>query len=315
MLVVPMSTVRAAAPLELNADSHLVFADQDQAAEILGTEDDFVRQMSDVDRQLRLNSDVAIDQRAYLLFAREQARTWTDLEQESMRQAFADLQPRLAQLPSLWPRTIWLIKSSGREEGNAPHCRGNAIVWPTSSLQTPPKELAKILAHELFHILSRQSQARQTRLYQILGFSAAQSIELPESLLQRKLTNPDAPTVDCVITIEHGSENLHFTPLLLSKRAKYESLAGRSVFSELQFALLQITKKDDVWRATDRDRPDLRDPETLPRFFAQIGRNTGYIIHPEETLADNFVHLLYPKDELPDPWIVERLRERLQELP
>ena len=37
-----------------------------------------------------------------------------------------------------------------------------------------------------------------------------------------------------------------------------------------------------------RRQPVLLDPEDLPDYHRRIGRNTNYIIHPDEILADNF---------------------------
>ena len=42
-------------------------------------------------------------------------------------------------------------------------------------------------------------------------------------------------------------------------------------------------------------------------FFAQVGRNTNYIIHPEEILAENFVLALEGELEVKDEWVVERM--------
>ena len=36
-------------------------------------------------------------------------------------------------------------------------------------------------------------------------------------------------------------------------------------------------------------------PDEAEGFFEQIGRNTSYILHPEETLANNFVFLITEK--------------------
>jgi hypothetical protein len=46
-------------------------------------------------------------------------------------------------------------------------------------------------------------------------------------------------------------------------------------------------------------------------FFEQIGRNTNYIIHPEETLANNFVHLMTAKQDLKNPEIPEKIEQLL----
>jgi hypothetical protein len=42
-------------------------------------------------------------------------------------------------------------------------------------------------------------------------------------------------------------------------------------------------------------------------FFEQIGRNTDYIIHPEETLANNFVYLMMAKEDLKNPDIPKNI--------
>ena len=51
------------------------------------------------------------------------------------------------------------------------------------------------------------------------------------------------------------------------------------------------------------------EPDTQPDYFRQIGRNTSYIIHPEEVLADNFSMMVLGRKEIPNPEIVEAIRE------
>ena len=48
-------------------------------------------------------------------------------------------------------------------------------------------------------------------------------------------------------------------------------------------------------------------------FFAQVGKNTRYIIHPEEILADNFALLVLRKRNLPSPAIIKKLKEILKD--
>jgi hypothetical protein len=50
----------------------------------------------------------------------------------------------------------------------------------------------------------------------------------------------------------------------------------------------------------------------VPDFQEKIGRNTTYIIHPEEILADNFVHLVRQREKLATPRIVEELQKVLE---
>ena len=58
-------------------------------------------------------------------------------------------------------------------------------------------------------------------------------------------------------------------------------------------------------------QPQLLDPKTTTSFHEQIGKNTRYIIHPDEILADNFVHLVNQTKDLASPEIVAAMREQL----
>ena len=60
----------------------------------------------------------------------------------------------------------------------------------------------------------------------------------------------------------------------------------------------------------------LRETAELSGFVEQIGRNTGYIIHPEEILAENFAQLATGEnDQGPSPEIHQRLLQALQRQP
>ena len=54
------------------------------------------------------------------------------------------------------------------------------------------------------------------------------------------------------------------------------------------------------------------DPSKLPNYFEQIGSNNGYIIHPDEILADNFIKLVNEDKQLKTPKIVEQMESVLR---
>ena len=62
-------------------------------------------------------------------------------------------------------------------------------------------------------------------------------------------------------------------------------------------------------------QPVFYEPDAVPDFAEQIGRNTKYIIHPEEVLADNFVFLLNGRIDLPTQRVVEEMGRILQQAP
>lgn len=54
------------------------------------------------------------------------------------------------------------------------------------------------------------------------------------------------------------------------------------------------------------NEPWLLEISDVTGYHEQIGRNTGYTIHPEEVLADNFVLLACRERDVPSPKILER---------
>jgi hypothetical protein len=80
----------------------------------------------------------------------------------------------------------------------------------------------------------------------------------------------------------------------------------------MEFKLLLVEKSGDAWKPLRADeRPLLVDPRSVPTFGEKIGKNTPYIIHPDEILAENFVHAIFDSPDLPDPQIVEQLDQIL----
>jgi hypothetical protein len=43
------------------------------------------------------------------------------------------------------------------------------------------------------------------------------------------------------------------------------------------------------------------------RSYEQVGRNTQYIIHPEEIMADNFAELVMQDRSVPTPEILQKM--------
>lgn len=311
LLYVLLARTDVSAELTLDGKSRVRFATRDQAREILGARDVFVSSMSPIDRQLRLQSDKPVEAQTYVSFVEQQAASFSDEEVTQITSVIDELRPKLENLSGLWPDPVTMIKSTGREEGNAPHCRGNAIVLPARTL-LKVDGLTSIVAHELFHLLSRQPTAKRRELYAIIGFELCTPILLPDDLRTRKITNPDAPHVNCVLTLTRQERVLHVAPILFSKQAAYDSLENSNLFTELEFRLVPVQCTEGIWSVADPN-PDRRlwSANEIPSFLQKIGRNTKYIIHPEEILADNFVHLILATPDLPDPWVVEELSATL----
>ena len=183
---------------------------------------------------------------------------------------------------------------------------------PRNMAQRAEKSLERILTHELFHILSSHNPELRKRLYAIVGFSPCTEIRLPASLRARKITNPDAPVCEHYMEVQHGGSTVKVAPILFSSRERYDVSRGGSLFQYLTFRLMVVEQDDDKWMPVQENgQPVLLEAGDVPAFSEKIGRNTSYIIHPEEVLAENFVLLVNNKTDVPTPRIVAEMRNVL----
>jgi hypothetical protein len=102
-------------------------------------------------------------------------------------------------------------------------------------------------------------------------------------------------------------------PVLYSSPAHYDQQRGGNLFSYLTFRLMAIEHREDRWQPQLQDgKPKLYEVTQAPAYYDRIGRNTGYIIHPEEVLADNFVLLVAGKTEVPTPRILTEMKRVIE---
>jgi len=305
------ATAPSHARMKLTENTTIAFATVEQARQILTQRDPFVQSMSPFDRAARLKTDKLVSEKQYLEFVGQNVLAWRPEEQQKMTTVFRDLQAELEPLDPPLPQTILVIKTTGKEEGGAPYTRANAVVLPQSVLPAPAARLQQLIAHELFHIISRTNPSLREKLYEAIGFVKCAELPFPPELKPRKLTNPDAPMNDHCIRIGVDGQDHWAIPILYSRTEKYDTHRGGEFFNYLEFKLLLIeraTDSDAVKPLYDRQRPRLIDTRQASGFYEQIGNNTQYIIHPEEILADNFAFLVLGRRNLPSPEIVEKMK-------
>jgi hypothetical protein len=300
--------------VRLAAKSTAVFATVDKAAEILTTRDDFVERLSPFDRAARLKTDRAVSEEEYLKFVAQNVLAWPDAQKKTVESALQAIQPRLEALSLPFPKTVYLIRTTGKEEGGAAYTRGQAVVLPESELAAGPRALRKLISHELFHVLTRANPDLRERLYKTIGFEKCDEVEFPAGLKTRKITNPDAPRNDHCIRLQIGGKPVWAVPILFSAAGKYDVARGGEFFNYLQFRFLLVERSGDsmgVKAIYDGPEPRLADVRSATGFFEQVGRNTQYIIHPEEILADNFALLVLGETGVPSPVILQKMKDAL----
>ena len=303
----PASAADGDGLLDLRKGTVVRFATEAEGREILGKADPFVDAMGPFDRAARLQSTKAVSKKEFLAFARKQVLPWSPEQKADWREAVAKVEPALRELGLPLPAETLVVQTTGREEFDAAYTRGNAVILPRAMARTPGPEL---LVHELFHVLSRQPGPLRDRCYAVVGFTPCPEVALPGSLADRRITNPDAFTRSHSVEVTAAGEKVRALPVLYSKRADFDPKFGKGLFDYLEFRLMVVDGKDGKWiaRQDGKGEPVLLRPEDVPDYLDRVGRNTQYVIHPEEVLADNFALLGVGRKGLPSPGSGEGLR-------
>ena len=203
-----------------------------------------------------------------------------------------------------YPNSIFFIKTTGEEEGNASgYTRSNCLILNDETLIWGFQELKNIIIHELFHIISRNNLSFREKMYEVIGFKVIKEISFPQSLIDYKVTNPDAPMINSYINLSNGEESKDYALITYSKK----EFNGGSLFDYVTFGFIKLQDLNNGVKV-----PIIYVDGDFTNFFEQIGNNTGYIIHPDEILADNFVFLLNENNNLPSQWVVDKMKLNLQ---
>ena len=301
------------AEVRLTTQTTVRFAEPREGVEALTRRDEYLRQMSPFDRQVRLKTDRNVSEPELLAFLSQHVLAWNAEEIEKLRPLLEELGRKLTAWKLPLPPVVLLVKTDGQEEGGAAYCRGAAIVLPQRMITIGAPTLNRILPHELFHVLSSHSPRLRESLYQIIGFRSCNEVTLPGALAARKITNPDAPRNNHFISVQQDGRAQELMPVLFSKTDRYDAARGGTLFEYLEFKLMLLENDQGVRRAALVDgKPVLYDPTGVSGFGEQIGGNTRYTIHPEEILADNFVFLIEGRIDLPTPRVIEAMGRVLQ---
>ncbi len=210
--------------------------------------------------------------------------------------------------PDIFPQDIKLIKTKANHYGKFTYyTRENCIIIPQHVLNEDrnPKGFLETILHEIFHIYSRYNLDKREALYRLIGFEKVDNIQVPEALDQRILLNPDGIDYQYIMTLSSDNETTQVIPILYAKFPKLTT-KKRGFFAYTQFELFELKKENNILKI--KIQPDAT--STLPDYFQadfhrQIGPNTGYVIHPDEILADNFALLALSQNDLFD---IEQLK-------
>ena len=258
---------------------------------------EFFGELTALDMSVRMgrdlkSEDMEAERGRFKKFVAKNVRKWTRKEKEKLLATVKSAHDMCKKsLPQLVPNAWRFIKTSGDVEG-APHTRGETIVLPAAKLAAGVGE--HVLIHEVFHIYSRLHPDKRRELYKAIGFRELPSVAVPQALQRKRITNPDGVDINYAINVTASDgRKIDVVPIVYSRYDKRQNDID-GLFAYVTFGLFEVREVDGRWSvAVDEHGEPLPPlPPTVDGFFQQIGRNTHYIIHPDEILADNVALLV-----------------------
>ena len=273
------------------------FADAKEAAELLLSNRDYYDSLTQNDLNFRLQKLGGTLEELEAL-ASEQTRDYTDAEKARINQSMALIQKNCAEWGYTLPPmdNIVFAKTTMREECDAgAYTHGTQIYLGERMMQygfdDDPAVQAyfdTIVAHELFHCLTRNHPDFRAAMYAILGFTVVDDdyVFAPE-IRDTVIANPDVEHHNSYAAFDINGEMTNCVVVFTTRKPFTQ--AGDSFFEGMVTGLVPIDDLSTMYTADD-----------AANFWDVFGRNTDYVIDPEETLADNFadtmIHGLDGKD-------------------
>lgn len=286
------------------------FATQAEAQMLITDIDQHTNNLNQFDLDVRLQTPNA--RKSQLLrLGMESTRSWSDADKAKVNKAFATIEAAIKKLKLKlsYPAEVIIMKTTMAEEGGADaYTRKNWIAIGEEALEKMPDEdFARLVAHELFHILTRTDLAFKKKVYDVIGFTVLdRPIVFPSDLMQKLISNPDVSQRDSYAPFTVDGQAMNCTMVIYTDQPYTEG----TLFQYIKVGLVPLNEQ--FIPLQQNGVTTIYALEQASDFQARVGKNTGYVIDPEEVLADNFSFLIMGKAGLPDPQIVESLKKAMQ---
>lgn len=310
VLCVAISTVASWAQSNKFANSVFRFATRAEAQMLITELDDYTRNWNQFDIDVRLQKPQG-RKSALLQFAMDQTLNWSDEEKarisKTMKSLDAEIKKQKYNLE--FPKEIVFVKTTQKEEGNAEaYTRMNWIAIGEEALKSSSDtDLKYLVAHELFHLLTRQNANFKKDMYQIIGFEVAEKeILFPSDLAEMRISNPDISRYDSYGTFTIGGQKQYCTMVIYTDKP----YNGNTLFDYMKIGLVPLN--GEFIPVQKSGKTIIYSLDEAEDFYTQVGKNTSYVINPEEIMADNFAYTLIGKKDLPNPEIIQKTQKVLK---
>lgn len=281
------------------------FATKAEAQMLITDIDNFTNKLNSLDINLRLGKEDG-RKSELLRLAMNETLNWSDEDKKKITAAFKSLQAKIdkQKLKIKYPHEIILVKTSMKEEMNVTaYTRKNWIALGEDFINKATKDnLEYLLAHEMFHLLTRNDKNFKKSVYSVIGFEVTdRELFFPIDIVERKISNPDIEQYDSYAEFTIDGTKQKCSMIIYSDKAY--TTGGLSDY--LNVGLIPLD--DNLIPLRTDGKTIIYGIDKAEDFYDKVGRNTKYTINPEEILADNFAYLLIQKKDLPNPEIIKNI--------
>ncbi len=286
------------------------FATAEEGRELLRSNTEYYGNFTQNDIDFRLKKSGGTIEELIDASANE-VKDFNFLEKYAIDNGLARMQRKLKkngyELPPI-DEIVYIKTDMALEGGAAGYTHGTQIYLSSSQLSFISlmnclplirDGMEQLLWHELFHCLTRCNPDFRSQMYSIIGFeTTGTDYELPPSVKEYFISNPDVEHHDAHAVFNIDGKDIDcFVAFVTTK--KYEE--AQTDFFNVGTTALVPTDGTDIYYT----------PEQASNFDALFGKNTGYVIDPEECMADNFKYAMQygiegqNKQGYPNPEIVQ----------
>lgn len=283
------------------------YAGAQEAAELLLANRDYYEGLTQNDLNFRMQKlDATLSELEAL--AATQTLDYTQEETAAIDQAIATIEQTCRDRGYTLPATEGIVfaKTTMKEECNAGgythgmqiYLGDRVLSYGLSEDPAQKAVLAEVVAHELFHCLTRNHPDFRRDMYGILGFTVVEEdYEFGPDVRERIISNPDVGHHNSYAAFEIDGA-LRDCAVIFTTEKPFEQ-PGDRFFDYMVTGLVPVDDLNTMYTSDD-----------AANFYEVFGRNTNYVIDPEETLADNFAFALVrglDPANYPTPEIIEAI--------
>lgn len=277
------------------------FASASEGIELRMANTDYFENMTQNDLDYRVGKQGATLEEMKFL-AREQGDEFTDAEKQGVEETMARIEERFQEIGFDYPSDLEIVfvKNKMKDEyGAVAYTHQNQIYLEGDNLDfmiSIPGMLDGTIAHELFHILSRNDPEFRQEMYAILGFTIAQEPEFSPEIRAILASNPDVEAFDSYAMFDINGQQTKCAVVTLLKTPYRE---GAYLVDNFSTGIVPYDAPDTYYTI-----------DQVSNFWDVFGENSNYVIAAEEGIADNFASaVVYGMDgrEYKNPEIIQSM--------